>query len=128
MNDNIDYRRHLLHDTIEKTFIHNGIVYDHELVTEIFNQDPFAYGFRDLEFTAPVFFARFPALLEAIKQKKGEDIPLEYLIQGAFSLIKAVQTENEARVRAASGGRGSYAHTKYKRDSEKPPTDPNRGD
>ncbi len=128
MNDNIDYRRHLLHDTIEKTFIHNGIVYDHKLVTEIFNQDPFAYGFRDLEFTDPVFFSKFPALLEAIKQKKGGDIPLEYLIQGALWLIRSIQTENEARARAASGGRASYASAKARRSSTKPPTDPNRGD
>lgn len=128
MNDNIDYRRHLLHDTIERTFNQNGIVYDHELVTEIFSQDPFAYNFRDLESTAPVFFAKFPALLDAIKQKKGEDIPLECLIQGAFCLIRSIQSENEARARAASGGRASYASSKDRHSSTKPPTDPNRGD
>ena len=128
MNDNIDYRRHLLHDTIEKTFIHNGIVYDHELVTEIFNQDPFAYGSRDLEFTDPVFFARFPALLEAIKQKKGEEIPLEYLIQGAFCLIKSIQAERTTKTRADSGGRGTREYVQDRVLSTKRPTDPNRGD
>ena len=128
MNDNIDYRRHFLHDTIERTFMHNGIVYDHELVTKIYNQDPFAYGFRDLEFTDPVFFARFPALLEAIKQKKGADIPLEYLIQGALWLIKSIQTERKNKARAEAGGRATWEYVKDRILSTKPQSDPNRGD
>lgn len=108
--------------------MHNGIVYDHELVTKIYNQDPFAYGFRDLEFTDPVFFARFPALLEAIKQKKGADIPLEYLIQGALWLIKSIQTERKNKARAESGGRATWEYVKDRILSTKPQSDPNRGD
>lgn len=128
MNHNIDSKRHLLHDTIERTFIQNGVEYNHELVTKTFNQDPFKYNFRDLELTDPVFFARFPALLEAIKQKKGEEIPLEYLIQGAFCLIKSIQAERTTKTRADSGGRGTREYVQDRVLSTKRPTDPNRGD
>jgi hypothetical protein len=112
MNDNIDNKRHALHDIIENTFIHCGIYYDHELVTDIYNQDPFEYNFRDVEFTDPVFFAKFPALLEAIKQKKGADISLEYLIQGAFWLIKSIQNERRTKARAECADRASWEHFK----------------
>lgn len=112
MNNNNKSKRHLLHDTIERTFIQNGVEYNHDLVTEIFNQDPFKYNFRDLESTDPVFFARFPALLEAIKQKKRKAISLEYLIQVAFWLIKSIQAEHTTKARADSGGRGTWEYAK----------------
>lgn len=128
MNNKIKSKRHLLHDTIERTFNQNGVEYNHELVTEIFNQDTFKYNFRDLESTDPVFFARFPAFLEAIKQKKGEEISLEYLIQGAFLLIKSIQAEHTTKARTDSGGRGTWEYAKGRVLSTKRPTDPNRGD